>query len=79
VKVVALLMGFLWRIDVGPRAAAQAERMLDLVIAGLRSDGRRAPSADDRPGTALCGHDRNEFSKSSVTDVDPSAARSTHG
>jgi AcrR family transcriptional regulator len=32
-----LLMGFLWRIDPGHDAGAQAERMLDVVIAGLRA------------------------------------------
>ncbi len=32
-----LLMGFLWRIEPGPQAAEQAERMLDVVVAGLRA------------------------------------------
>ncbi len=34
---VLLLLGFLWRIDPGPDAAARATRMLNLVVDGLRS------------------------------------------
>jgi AcrR family transcriptional regulator len=32
-----LLMGFLWRIEVGPEAEAQADRLLNLVFGGLNS------------------------------------------
>lgn len=39
---VLLLLGFLWRIDPGPDAAARAKRLLDLVMAGLQAG---APSA----------------------------------
>jgi len=31
-----LLLGFLWRIPPGPRATAQADRLIDLVITGLK-------------------------------------------
>jgi hypothetical protein len=34
-----LFMGFLWRIDPGLQATEQAQRMLDVVSAGLRPGG----------------------------------------
>ena len=43
---VLLLLGFLWRIDLGPGADARAGRLLDLVMDGLRSGAANKP----RPG-----------------------------
>jgi len=37
---VLLLMGFLWRVGPGPTGEHQAERVLDLVLRGLRPDAR---------------------------------------
>ena len=45
---VMLLLGFLWRIDPGPDAGQRTSRLLDLVIAGLRS-GAPATSQEDAP------------------------------
>ena len=34
---VLLLMGFMWRVDPGPRGKKQAARLMELVIEGLRA------------------------------------------
>ena len=35
---VLLLMGFMWRVDAGPRGKKQAARLMELVIEGLRPE-----------------------------------------
>jgi AcrR family transcriptional regulator len=42
---VLLLLGFLWRIDAGPDAAARASRLLNLVLDGLRSGAPQSVAA----------------------------------
>jgi AcrR family transcriptional regulator len=46
---VLLLLGFLWRIDPGPDAAARAGRLLDLVMAGLQAGAPRQRVPQHRP------------------------------
>jgi AcrR family transcriptional regulator len=47
---VLLLVGFLWRVEPGRQGEARAERLLDLVIDGLRRADRRA--SPDLPAAA---------------------------
>jgi AcrR family transcriptional regulator len=47
---VLLLLGFLWRIDAGPDAAARSARLLDLIMAGLQDGAPRPGRPDRRPG-----------------------------
>ena len=46
---VLLLLGFLWRIDPGPDAAARAGRLLDLVIAGFQAGAPLSGRAQRQP------------------------------
>lgn len=41
---VVLLMGFMWRVGPGAEGRAQAERLMDMTIAGLRPRTGAAPS-----------------------------------